>query len=103
MQSHRLTSPAPSILARILPYLSGILILYGAIGVAINLRLIPLLIEGVSGWFSGRVGWDVPFQAAFLSPLQSHYDARPWLPWAAWLLGVALLSPHLTSSPPTPD
>src|SRR5690348_11616565 len=100
MQSHGPTPPAPNPLSRILPYISGILIVYGALGVAVNLRLIPLLIEGISGWFSGRVGWDIPLRISFLSPLESHYDGRPWLAWAAWLIGVALLSTRLLSKQP---
>ncbi|MGA7732939.1 MAG: hypothetical protein WCD37_16905 [Chloroflexia bacterium] len=59
---------------------------------AINLRLLSLLIEGLSGWLGARVAWDVPLRIALLEPLEAHYDARPWLAWAAWLLGVALLS-----------
>lgn len=94
MQLHGPDTAAPhvSLLARILPFVSGILIAYGALGVAVNLRLLDLLVEGVVGWIGGRVGWDVPFHASFLSPLEAHYDGRPWLAWAAWLVGVALLS-----------
>lgn len=102
MQSHGPTPPASSFFARILPYVSGILIFYGALGVAINLRLVSLLIEGVSGWLGGRVGWDVPLHAGFLSPLEAHYDARPWLAWAAWLLGVALLATRFLSTSKAP-
>jgi hypothetical protein len=92
MQSQRSGLPDSSTPARVIPYLSGILIVYGALGVAINLRLLPLMLEGLSGWFGARVAWDVPLRLSLLGPLEAHYDARPWLAWAAWLLGVALLS-----------
>jgi len=76
---------------RIFLIVSALLIIYGAVGVAVNLRLLPLLFEGVGAWFGGHVAWDAPQQFGWLSAVQSHYDARPWLPWAAWLVGVALL------------
>ncbi|MEP6775638.1 MAG: hypothetical protein ABJA50_08585 [Chloroflexota bacterium] len=76
---------------RIFLIVSALLIVYGAVGVAVNLRLLPLLFEGLGAWFGGHVAWDVPQQFGWLGPLQAHYDARPWLPWAAWLVGVALL------------
>ena len=77
---------------RFLPYISAFLIIYGAIGVAVNLRLVPLIIEGLTGWLGTQ--WSAfapPLQLSFLQPLQAHFDAFPWLPWAAWLAGVALL------------
>ena len=78
-------------LTRLLLIVSALLIVYGAVGVAVSLRLLPLLFEGVGSWFGGHVAWDVPQQLAWLDPLQAHYDARPWLAWAAWLVGGALL------------
>src|SRR5881398_3803523 len=77
---------------RFLPYISAVLIIYGVIGVAVNLRFLPLLIEALTGWLGP--GWSAfapPLQLSFLEPLQAHFDARPWLPWAAWLVGVTLL------------
>ena len=84
---------------RIFLIISALLIIYGAVGVAVNLRLLPLLFEGVGAWFGGHVAWDAPQQFGWLGPLQAHYDARPWLAWAAWLAGVALL-PFAFPRPP---
>jgi hypothetical protein len=84
---------------RIFLVISALLIIYGAVGVAVNLRLLPLLIEGVGAWFGGHVAWDAPQQFGWLGPLQAHYDARPWLAWAAWLVGVALLPFAFPRSP----
>jgi hypothetical protein len=103
MQSQRSGLPGSSTPARVIPYLSGILIVYGALGVAINLRLLSLILEGLSGWFGARVAWDAPLRIALLGPLEAHYDARPWLAWAAWLLGVALLSVRRVSTRSTSE
>ncbi len=104
MQSQKYSLPLTGYFARFVPYISAILIAYGALGVAINLRLLSLLIEGISGWLGGSVAWDAPLQLGILSPLEAHYDARPWLAWAAWLLGAALLSTRFISNKlPTPD
>ncbi|MEO8287435.1 MAG: hypothetical protein ABI670_13500 [Chloroflexota bacterium] len=77
---------------RFLPYISAILIIYGAVGVAVNLRLIALIIGALTGWLGPSwSAFAAPIQLSFLAPLQAHFDARPWLPWAAWLVGAALL------------
>lgn len=70
-----------------LHYISAALLAYGAVGVASQVRLLPLLAEGLLSWL--RPG--SPPSSAWLGPLQEHYDALPWLPWAAWLLAVGLL------------
>jgi hypothetical protein len=78
---------------RFLPYLAAILIVYGAVGVAVNLRLVSLLVEGLTGWFGPQAQWSAfvaPLQVSIMGPLEAHFDARPWLPWAAWLVGTAL-------------
>ncbi len=78
---------------RFLPYIAAILIIYGAVGVAVNLRLVSLLIEGLTGWFGPQAQWSAfaaPLQVSIMGPLEAHFDARPWLPWAAWLAGTAL-------------
>lgn len=72
-----------------LKYVSAALLLYGAVGVAIQVRLLPLLIEGLLAWF--RPG-EESLTSPWLGLLQGHYDAIPWLPWAAWLAGVGLLA-----------
>lgn len=64
------------------------LVLYGAFGVAVHLRLFSLLYSGLAGWFGLGAA---PYPLLFMEPLQAHYDARPWLPWAAWLVGTGLL------------
>lgn len=69
-------------------YGAAALILYGTLGVAVHLRLFSLLYSGLVGWFG--LG-TAPFPLFFMEPLQAHYDARPWLPWAAWLAGTGLL------------
>ena len=72
-------------------YLSVALILYGAVGVAVQLRLLPLLVGGLGAWF----GLPSPSSAAprweILGALQTHFDSLPWLPWAAWLVGFWVL------------
>ena len=80
-------------------YLAPVLIAYGALGVAINLRLLPLLAAGLSSWL-GLPSWNTaPGQWPWLDPLQAHFDALPWLPWFAWLVGVGLLVRPLFSRP----
>lgn len=55
------------------------------------MRWLSLLASGAAGWFG------LPDSSAalpcfdLLAPLHAHYDSLPWLPWAAWLLGMALL------------
>src|SRR5688500_10942415 len=67
------------------------LMLYGAMGVIVQLRLFPLLEEGLTGWLESRSPSSVPTSGWF-QPLQAHFDGLPWLPWAAWLAGVAVLA-----------
>jgi len=79
---------------RFVPYVAAVLIVYGAVGVAVNLRLVALFIEGLTGWLGPQAQWSAfaaPLQVSLLGPLEAHFDARPWLPWAAWLVGTALL------------
>ncbi|HEX8597909.1 MAG TPA: phospholipid carrier-dependent glycosyltransferase [Chloroflexia bacterium] len=77
---------------RLVPYIAGALILYGVIGVVIHLRLFSLLATGVSAWFGLPSSSNAPASLDFLAPVHSHFDGTPWLPWAAWLLGVGLLT-----------
>lgn len=70
-------------------YVAGALILYGVVGVIVHLRLPSLLYSGLAGWLGLGAA---PFPVSFMEPLQAHYDALPWLPWAAWLFGVGLLT-----------
>ncbi len=74
-----------------LQYAAGALILYGLIGLLVNLRLVALLWAGATGWFGLPPASDGATLPAFLEPLRAHYDARPWLPWGAWLVGAGLL------------
>jgi hypothetical protein len=75
-----------------LRFISAALLVYGAVGVAINLRLLPLIIEGLRGWSGTQPDQGAPANLDWLGLLQAHYDAVPWLPWAAWLAGIALLA-----------
>ena len=77
---------------RALPYIAGALILYGVVGVMTHLRLLTLLATGVSAWFGLPSSANAPASLDFLAPLHAHFDGTPWLPWAAWLLGVGLLT-----------
>lgn len=74
---------------RISRYVAAALIIYGAVGIVVHLRLLSLLYSGLVGWFGLGAA---PFPLAFMEPLQAYYDAMPWLPWAAWLFGVGLLT-----------
>ena len=71
--------------------LSAVMILYGALGVTVQLRLLPLLEDALTGWVRSLLPSGKPSASVF-GPLQVHFDGLPWLPWAAWLAGVALLS-----------
>ncbi|MEO6458575.1 MAG: hypothetical protein ABIO92_09960, partial [Chloroflexia bacterium] len=71
--------------------LSAALMLYGALGVVAQLRLLPLVEEGLAGWLAPLSPSAAP-SPGWLGPLQAHFDDLPWLPWAAWLLGVVRLA-----------
>src|SRR5438874_8291687 len=71
---------------------------YGARGVAVHLRLPALLGAGLAAWLGLPDPSAAPPGWGLLGPLQAHYDAVPWLPWAAWLLGVGLLSRPLLAA-----
>ena len=71
--------------------LSAALMLYGALGVVAQLRLLPLVEEGLAGWLAPLSPSSSP-SPGWLGPLQRHFDELPWLPWAAWLVGVGLLA-----------
>ncbi|MBF6612985.1 MAG: hypothetical protein IVW55_07630 [Chloroflexi bacterium] len=81
----RATSPA-----RLLRYLSLALLVYGAVGVAVQLRLLPFIAQGISGWNGLPDPSTPPIRPGWLDLLQAHYDALPWLPTAAWLVGLGL-------------
>lgn len=82
-----------------LRYLSIALIAYGALGVAIHLRLLPLAAAGFMAWLGLPAASDMPALWGVLGLLQAHYDALPWLPWAAWLVGVGLLAFRSSPAP----
>ncbi len=77
---------------RVLGYLSGALLVYGAAGVALLMRLPAMLWEGARGWLGPPGTGDAPVTLSWLDPIQAHYDALPWLPWAAWLGGLAIVA-----------
>src|SRR4051812_14652409 len=68
------------------------LIAYGALGVAINLRLLPLAAGGITSWLGLPAAVSAPTRWGMLSFVEAHFDGLPWLPWAAWLVGLALLA-----------
>ncbi|MFL5733993.1 MAG: glycosyltransferase family 39 protein [Chloroflexia bacterium] len=67
------------------------LVVYGVVGVAVLLRLLPLFVGGLASWLGLPGPLAAPAGLGLLAPLQAHYDGVPWLPWAAWLVGVGLL------------
>ncbi len=67
------------------------LLVYGAAGIALNLRLPALLAVALPAALGTASFRDSPVEVPGLDPLVAHYAARPWLPWAAWLAGLALL------------
>jgi hypothetical protein len=67
------------------------LLLYGVVGVVLTLRLPSLVWEALRAWTGPRSATDAPDYFGWLNFLYEHFDARPWLPWAAWLAGSALL------------
>src|SRR5438874_9121174 len=71
---------------------------YGARGVAVHLRLPALLGAGLAAWLGLPDPSAAPPGWGLLGSLQAHYDAVPWLPWAAWLVGVGLLSRPLLAA-----
>ncbi len=75
-----------------LRYLAVALVVYGAVGVAVHLRLLPLLTASASSWVGLPAPFSVPARWSMLAPIEAHYDGLPWLPWAAWLAGAALLT-----------
>src|SRR6478736_756840 len=72
-------------------FAAAVLMLYGALGVAVHMRLFALLLGGLASWLGGAAASDAVGTIDPLAFLRPHYDAMPWLPWAAWLVGTALL------------
>ncbi len=68
------------------------LLVYGSVGIVVMLRLLPLLAQAVSLWLGGNATAPHPTIAG-LGLLESHFDPRPWLAWAAWLIGLLLIAP----------
>ncbi len=64
---------------------------YGALGVAAQLRG-PALLGAALGVLGGAAATETPGDPPGSAPLTAFFAAQPWLPWAAWLLGLALLS-----------
>jgi hypothetical protein len=73
---------------------SAALLLYAGVGVAVQLRLLPLMVTGALGWAGLPSAFSAPVSLSWvwLSLLRAHYDSVPWLPWAAWLAGAGLLA-----------
>ncbi|MGI8587599.1 MAG: phospholipid carrier-dependent glycosyltransferase [Chloroflexia bacterium] len=68
------------------------LMIYGALGIVLNLRLPALVVASLGSLAGGAEFHTTPGDLPWLAPLSAHYADRPWLPWAAWLLGLAFLS-----------
>ncbi|MDQ6693123.1 MAG: phospholipid carrier-dependent glycosyltransferase [Chloroflexota bacterium] len=91
MHSNRASQGTSANVEKILSAAATILMVYGALGVATSLRLLALLAQGMLGWSGIPDAASPPVGTTWLAALQEHYDARPWLPWFAWLLGSGLL------------
>ena len=70
---------------------AGALLGYGAVGVAAQLR-VPALLGAALGVLGGHGAAVTPGDPPGIAPLTAFFAAQPWLPWAAWLLGLALLA-----------
>src|SRR6476661_234987 len=83
------------------------LLIYGALGVAFHLRW-PAVLSAAAGSLTGALTFrDTPPELPGMDLLVAHYAARPWLPWACWLAGLALLAwrgarPTPTQAAPAP-
>src|SRR4051794_14338867 len=69
-------------------WLASGLLLYGAVGVAVQLRLLGVLAAGVAAWGGGLDFHSGPLAIPGLGALEAHFQGLPALPWAAWLLGL---------------
>src|SRR6476646_4421530 len=72
-------------------WLAGGLLLYGAVGVAVQLRVVGVLAAGLQALGGGLSTNDGPAAVLGLDLLAAHYNALPPLPWLAWLAGLFLL------------
>jgi hypothetical protein len=71
-------------------WIAGGLLLYGAVGVAVQLRLAGGLLAGLEA-LTGTIDFHAaPPAVPGLDLLAGHYDALPALPWLAWLAGLLL-------------
>lgn len=86
---------------RLFAYIATLLIAYGGVGVAVHLRLLPLIFTGLGSWLSLPAASSSTAAWGVLSPLQAHFDALPWLPWLAWLAGTGLLAWGRRATPPS--
>ena len=80
-------------------WIAGGLLLYGAVGVAVQLRLVGGLLAGLAALAGGLDFRAGPPAVPGLDWLAGHYDALPALPWLAWLAGLLLWS----RGAPAPD
>ncbi len=80
---------------------SGLLV-YGAVGIAVQLRLVGGLLAGLTALGGSLDFHAAPVAVPGLDGLAAHYDAAPALPWLAWLAGL-LLWRRSTSPPLSPD
>ncbi len=85
------------------------LLLYGAVGIAVQLRLVGGLLAGLLA-LGGTLDFHAaPVMVPGLDLLAAHYDAAPALPWLAWLAGLILWRRGAAPSqvpdpaPPAPD
>ena len=71
-------------------WVAGGLLLYGAVGVAVQLRLVGGLLAGAAALAGGLDFHSAPFAVPGLDALAGHFDALPALPWLAWPAGLLL-------------
>ncbi|HMA33913.1 MAG TPA: hypothetical protein VKY74_05470 [Chloroflexia bacterium] len=97
----QLQQPAPPGIGRRLARGAAVgLLVYGAAGVALQLRLLDLLSTSILSLGGAATFHQTPEALPFLAPLFAHYAAQPWLPWASWLAGLALLAGSRPALPP---
>ncbi len=79
-------------------FLGTLLVLYGSLGLLLNLHLMERFAEGLSSWRAAVLGgqWGAsPVSFSDLPPwleaLRAHYDRAVLLAWLAWGAGLVLL------------
>ena len=90
---------APWLVARVAGYL---LFAYGAVGVALQMRLPALILAAGRALAGGSPFYSTPPHAPGTAALVAHFAGQPWAPWAAWLFGLGLLTLAARATPAPP-